>query len=124
VCGDGCGGTPPGGSWTGFGTCPSPPAGTTLTTFSVTGPKTLWVTDTDCTGDQFEVFDGATSLGKTSPVTNVCTCPSDKKGDPNAAWADSRYSKRTYCLGPGAHTIRIKVVQDPCGCTGGFYKVA
>jgi hypothetical protein len=76
-------------------------------TFS--GPAVLNVLDLFSSGDRFEAFDGAVSLGLTSEASEGGSCYSDI----TCALGDSRYSFGTFALGSGDHSITILVNSTP-----------
>ncbi len=89
-------------------------------TFTSTTSTILSVTDDFCYGDQFEIFDFSASLGLTSGPTGT-SCPPE--AGPDAAFASPNWSSGTFLLGPGSHSITIKVVQNPHGVGRGYLKV-
>ena len=91
--------------------------------WTISGPITLRVLDFGNVGDQFEVFDNAVSVGITSTPGDAAFCgPSDRVED---CWAIPNFSKGTFDVGGGAHSITIFLVT--CGsdtCSGGASFVA
>jgi hypothetical protein len=87
------------------GCTPSVPAsadpGDAPWTFS--GPATITVLDLFLSVDQFEVFDGAVSLGLTSAPVDGGVCG----GDIACSLADVSYSRGSFNVGAGAHSITI-----------------
>lgn len=84
-------------------------------TFDVPFSTDLKVTDLFVDGDQFEVYDGGSLIGTTS-------LPADDGawiGDPDAAFADARWSSGEYLLGPGAHSLTFKTIRVPTGAPSG-----
>ncbi len=66
-------------------------------------PLLLTIADGGFSGDVFEVRDNVTVLGSTSAATN--NYPSSIGLDFDAALLDARYSKGSFLLAPGSHTI-------------------
>ncbi len=112
---------PTDGTWAAFSWSNGPNVDATPT-FDVTGPALIDVTDIQITGDRFEVFDGATSLGQTSGVTEP---DGGATGPFSAAACDSafnnpvpNYSKGSFSIvGPGVHTIKIRNIRIPTNPT-------
>jgi PEP-CTERM motif-containing protein len=77
-------------------------------TFS--GAASLFVLDVADTGDRFQAFDNLVSLGMTSPSPNPGTNPCGF--DIACSAANPLYSKGTFALGPGSHSITIDVIQN------------
>ena len=71
--------------------------------FSLAAPAYLTVLDGGFAGDQFRVFDNGTDLGLTSAPG--ASYPTSLGLDFDAALADSNWSRGTYLLGAGEHTI-------------------
>lgn len=86
-------------------------------TFS--GPASITVLDLFQSVDQFEVFDGAVSLGVTSAPGAGGACG----GDIACALADASYSRATVNVGAGAHSITIQMVQSPLGGGAAVFRV-
>jgi hypothetical protein len=79
--------------------------------FTLTGPAILNVVDAGLTGDRFQVFNGPVSLGFTSvPGDAGQTSVFD---DFEAAFADARWSRASYLLGPGSYEIRGIAAASP-----------
>jgi hypothetical protein len=76
--------------------------------------SSLEVTDAFCVGDQFEVFVDGSSVGVTSEPcgTQVCGAP-DETPDPDAAYANGRYSSGCFQLAPGSHMLVIQAIRSP-----------
>lgn len=70
----------------------------------------LQVTDGFLSGDRFEVFDGATSLGLTSAPTSV---GDEILDDYAAALADPRWSSGEFLLTAGSYSISGTAVDSP-----------
>lgn len=95
--------------------------------FTYTSQPGVWttvkVTDAFCKGDEFEAFDGATSLGVTNPVQNEfedCT----GQGDPDAAFDDPLFSSGKFGpLPPGHHDIRVDITARWFEGAGVFIRV-
>jgi hypothetical protein len=73
----------------------------------------LQVTDYQCAGDVFSVYDGNTLLFTSSAVAGPDCSPWTP--DPNVAWADARFSKGSITLKPGNYNIRIVLASAPYG---------
>lgn len=94
--------------------------------FTCSDSCTLDVSDWAVISDLFEVFDNALSIGLTSIVpswdTLGCTGAFDPlcfTTDPDAAWADARYSKASFLLAAGVHSITILTSFIPPTSAGG-----
>jgi hypothetical protein len=70
----------------------------------------LFVLDIADTGDQFQAFDNGISLGTTSVVPNPGTDPCGF--NIGCAAGNPLYTKRTFALGIGAHSITLNVIQN------------
>jgi hypothetical protein len=88
-------------------------------TFTNSSPVVLTVVDAFCRGDQFRVLDNGLLVGVTSLVTPDLTC-ANQIGDPDAALADPTYSRGTFKIQPGSHSINFQLVQNPF-CTGSAF---
>ncbi|ATG91631.1 VPLPA-CTERM sorting domain-containing protein [Methylomonas koyamae] len=71
--------------------------------FSLTGSAILRIVDGGFAGDRFDVFNGNLLLGQTSAATN--NYPESLGLDFDAAFADGRYSRGVFLLGPGSYRI-------------------
>ena len=81
--------------------------------FEAGAPVVVSVTDVLCTGDRFTLSEGETTLGTTSvPGSSTCDHPGFT-GDPAVAFTDPAYSKGTFALGAGSHSIDIVVSTTP-----------
>ena len=70
-------------------------------TITLTSPETLTVVDVEASGDQFTLFDNGVNIGTTSAPgfgSYVGECIS-------CALADSNFSRGTFTLGAGTHSI-------------------
>ena len=76
--------------------------------WTFTGPATFQVLDEYFAGDRFEVFDSGTSLGTTSAPGQSGSCLNDIA----CALADSNFSRGSFTLGIGSHSITINVIQN------------
>lgn len=104
----------PGSGWDDFGwdgpTLPVPIDENPFT-FECAGSCTLRITDTFICGDYFEIRDGGDVIG----TTPVPSCTGDPQiSDPDAAYADPRFSHASLLLGSGAHSIELFLI-------GGYY---
>lgn len=87
-------------------------------TFTITAPGggVLTIVDGGVDGDQFEVTDNAVVLGNTS-------VPANDGG--NGGWnfdvllTDARFSKGSFALAPGAHTVTLRTIAEATGFTSG-----
>ena len=70
-------------------------------TFLLSAPGELFVLDLFQSTDQFEIFDMGASQGVTSAPTSGAGCDSDI----TCAINDTRYSRGTFSLAAGAHSI-------------------
>jgi|GEM_PF-1611529 len=78
-------------------------------TFTVGSAGFLDVTDAFVAGDQFEVYDDGVLVGTTSyPLSDV-----DSTEDPDVAFSDPRWSSGSFQLGPGGHSITVRVIRTP-----------
>ena len=78
--------------------------------FRFEGPADLTLVDSYCASDRFRVFDGGGSLGRTGRVLDPPGC-TPYVLELNEALADrDHYSRGTFSLGPGPHSIRIKLL--------------
>ena len=85
-------------------------------TFS--GPATITVLDMFLSGDVFEIFDGATSLG-------VSSAPGAGGGCSNViadCLADPDMSTLSVAVGDGAHSITIQMVASPFGSGAAIFQ--
>ncbi|ANE56666.1 VPLPA-CTERM sorting domain-containing protein [Methylomonas sp. DH-1] len=71
--------------------------------FSLIGSAILRIVDGGFAGDRFDVFNGNLLLGQTSAATN--NYPESLGLDFDAAFADGRYSRGVFLLGPGSYRI-------------------
>ena len=71
--------------------------------FTLTGSAILRIVDGGFAGDRFDVFNGKLPLGQTSAATN--NYPESLGLDFDAAFADGRYSRSVFLLGPGSYSI-------------------
>jgi len=85
-------------------------------TFYSKDPVLLRVTDGLCRGDSFRVFDRGFAIFKTSKVAIDPSCDDVPFVFwPSGAWQDQTYSKGSFLLEPGWHSIRIQAVNSPFG---------
>ncbi|MCQ8183363.1 VPLPA-CTERM sorting domain-containing protein [Methylomonas sp. SURF-1] len=71
--------------------------------FTLTGSAILTIVDSGFAGDRFDVFNGNLLLGQTSAASN--NYPDSLGLDFDAAFADNRYSRGVFLLGPGSYRI-------------------
>jgi hypothetical protein len=84
-------------------------------TFTLATQAVLKVVDAGFAGDQFQIFDGATSLGLTSsvPITEFNNNPANVGTDFDAAYADhTNFSYFSLLLNPGTYTITGALTQS------------
>lgn len=77
--------------------------------FATYEPTPLQVTDYQCVGDRFEVWDNGVLLGTTSVPSPIDDCAT-QVNTPDEGWADARYSKGTFILPAGDHDIELVVL--------------
>ena len=77
--------------------------------WTFTGSGFLIVQDAFSPGDQFEVFEFGTSLGKTIPPEEGPSCGSD----PVVCFFDPNSSGKKFDFGPGDHSFTIQVSLSP-----------
>ena len=94
----------------------SPGYGTALN-FTTSGPVLLRVVDTGFAGDVFDVFDNGVSLGQTSAAQDTTGgfAYGTTQSDFNAAFGDVRFSRGTFLLGAGLHSITGLVFSNTSG---------
>lgn len=80
-------------------------------TITLVDSAVLTVLDLFIAVDQFEVFDGASSLGLTSAPGGGNSAGSDI----TLALADANYSRGTFLLGPGSYSITMTQVAGQAG---------
>ena len=90
--------------------------------FTASSCTVLTVTDAYATGDQFEIFDNAASLGLTSAPADP---PYYETGisDPDAAIASGLFSFVYFNLGAGSHVISGIATSSPWGGGGAWWRV-
>jgi hypothetical protein len=91
--------------------------------FTLTAPAILRVTDVLCLGDQYNVTDNGASLGNTSVPDNEYPLCDISTGDPDVAFADSRWTSGWWVLSPGSHSISGTAIQTPWPAGGGYVRV-
>jgi hypothetical protein len=90
-------------------------------TISLASPAYFVVVDGFESVDQFEVFDGGLSLGLTSsPTAHAYGCSGGN--GPEHCLADIQYSRGSFLLGAGDHTINITTVTG-FSPGGGWFQV-
>jgi len=111
-----------GGGWFEYFTFDAGDTGTPIYTFTVPAGRTATMLVTDCreTGDYFNIFDGATLLGQTTivPFTGV-----NVGDDVTTCAAAPDWSKGSFQLGAGAHSISSVTVVTPGSDNGAFLRV-
>jgi len=83
------------------------------------GGATITVTDAFLRGDQFEVFDGGTSIGTTSAPATTGACGDD----PDPCLADPQVSHGSFNVGPGPHSIKIVARASPFGTGAAYFRI-
>jgi hypothetical protein len=84
-------------------------------TFS--GAANILVLDLFAAGDLFQVFDNGLSLGSTSDVANTGT--DSCVNDITCALSNSAYSRGTFGVGVGSHSLTINHVRNVPNAAGG-----
>ena len=84
-------------------------------TFSSATPVILEVTDAFAQGDRFEIYDGATLIGTTSPING----PANFAPDADSAWSMANFSNGTFLLAPGTYSLSFKTIQVAEGAPDG-----
>src|SRR5262249_4800721 len=89
--------------------------------WTFTGAASLFVLDLGDVGDRFEVFDNTVSLGMTSNISNTGGNPCGSPGtlDIACSQGNAAYSRGTFDLGSGDHSITINVIQNATNTTFG-----
>ena len=106
------------------GTKTTPVAGTSQaggSQWSFTGPAQVTLTDNFGRGDSFSLFDNGILVGST-PVVAV-GAGGTPGVDPEVAFLDPTYSHGIFDLGPGEHSLAIRVDKSPFWAGAGFFKV-
>lgn len=88
-------------------------------TFSLASSTLLQVTDAFDYGDVFSVYDFGTLLFTTNAVATL----GGSVSNPDLAWADVGYSKGSYVLSAGLHSIEIFADASPFGAGGAYMNV-
>ena len=71
--------------------------------FDLSGPATLHIVDAGFAGDRFEIFDAGVSLGVSS--AGLDSFPSSVGTDFGTAWSNAAYSRASFTLNAGVHSI-------------------
>jgi hypothetical protein len=92
-------------------------------TYTSKGPTKVTVTDAFQCGDEYEVFDSGASLGTTSAVEiEPPGCPHTTGAE--EADASELYSKGSFGLGAGSHSLSVQSIHAPFpGAAGLFLRV-
>lgn len=85
--------------------------------YTFTGSGTVNLVDLFIEGDQFELFDNSLLVGSTSTPLNTGANPCG--GDITCAMTTTGYSKGSFLLGAGSHSLTIEVIQNATGSSGG-----
>ena len=80
---------------------------------------TLTVTDAFQAGDTFQVMDNGNPIGGTSAVPTSGSCGSD----PVPCLADPSVSHGVFNLGPGAHSLTIKMLASPFNTGAAYFRI-
>lgn len=106
--------------------CASNPAGNSVfgdappwTFTAPEGGATLIVVDAFLLGDQFEIFDFGSAVGRTSIPTGNGDCGID----PDECVADPFNSHGFFLLDPGPHQITIRMQASPFGGGAAYFRV-
>lgn len=86
--------------------------------FTLSTAAVLKVTDCFMSGDQFRVFDQASTLGDTSLPGAY-----DWLGDPDSAFASPNFSHGQWDLAAGYHDIWGQAILNPYGYGGAYLRV-
>jgi hypothetical protein len=89
--------------------------------FTALGDVLFRITDAFQQGDTFQVFDFGVLILTSSAIPN--TGIDFGVTDPDAAFADARYSHGSIILGAGAHDITVFNLQGCCGGGGAYLNV-
>jgi PEP-CTERM motif len=92
---------------------------TSTSPWTFTGAANMFVLDLFISTDRFEVFDNAVSLGLTSAPTAGGACG----GDIACAIADSKYSRASFILGGGSHSLTFVANLSPSGGGAAVFSV-
>jgi hypothetical protein len=87
---------------------------TPFTFTSATAVK-LDVTDAFAQGDRFEVYDHGSLIGTTAQINN----PGNFALNADMAWGMPNFSKGTFSLGAGDHSLTFKTIQVADGAPSG-----
>lgn len=85
--------------------------------YTFTGAATVFVLDLFLQGDEFTLYDNGSVIGNTSIVANTAagTCG----GDIACSLADVGYSRGSFALGAGSHSITVQTLRNAVGTSGG-----
>ena len=101
------------GNWNSFSWSGTLPIDMQETPFTFSGPAVLDVTDAQCLGDRFEVFDNGMSVGLTSAPSSDPACTVFVGSPPagcDPGFMNPGFSSGTFSLGTGAHSIVIRTL--------------
>lgn len=98
---------------------------TSVPPWTFTGPALLFIIDVGDKGDTFSAYDNSVILGSTTSVNNTIPNSNSCGFDIGCSVADNGYSRGTFALGAGSHSITLQVTQNALGSTGGnaFFSV-
>jgi len=88
--------------------------------FTFSGSALVDVTDAFCFGDRFQVFDNDVLLGTTSAAAAPSCIGGSLTG--YSAWLNNKYSRGTFAVGAGDHTIKIVPIASTFGAGGAYLR--
>ncbi len=91
--------------------------------WTFTGPAEIALTDNFSQGDSFSLYDHGKLVGST-PAVNASSDRHIPGIDPEAALRDSTYSHAIFSLGPGEHSLTIRIDNSPFWAGAGFFKLS
>jgi hypothetical protein len=103
-----------GGGWSGFSFGGVGSSWSDDFSFTLTGTAELRVTDAFLSGDQFKVTLNGVDYNTSAPGSTGDDISSNYDG----AFADSRWSSRSWTLGPGNYTVSGTTLLSPFGAGG------
>ncbi len=91
--------------------------------WTFTGAAEIALTDNFSQGDSFSLFDNGNLVGSTPAVT-VNSDRDVPAVDLEAALLDPSYSHAVFSLGPGEHSLSIRLDNSPFWAGAGFFKLS
>ena len=85
--------------------------------YTFSGPGSVFLLDLFVTGDEFALYDNSVLVGDTSTVANTGAAPCAQ--DIACAIANTGYSRGTFSLGAGSHSLTIQTIQLATGSSSG-----